>query len=183
VVKSPDRSGPGGNTMHRRDGPAPRAGLRPKNPSEYKIRFTSAARRARVLRKLGVSADQLASAPQITPLLKDTSGSLKSVLEAMRFSQDPVVRCFLAKRDSLGVWARANTPWEVIALAAGIDLLHLLGAALLARRELTVTAGKLIAMSHLPEVMRKQIEYALLPGGWRERDSLHKFLGLLPMNY
>jgi hypothetical protein len=147
--------------------------------SEQQIRFTSAARKARALRKLGVSLDQLASAPQITPFLKYNRGSLKAVLDAMRFSEDPVVQCFLAKYDSLGVWARANICWEAIALAAGVDLLHLLGAAVVALQDHTMTAGKLIAMSHLPEVVKKRIEYARLPGGWRDREALHKLVGLL----
>ena len=84
------------------DGPAARGGFPPKIPSEYKFRFTSAARKARALRKLGVSADQVASATQITPFLKGARGGLKAVLGAMRFSKDPVVRCFIAKHDSLG---------------------------------------------------------------------------------
>ena len=142
--------------------------------SEHEIRFTSAARRARALRKLGVTADQLASAPQITPLLKGTRGSLKAALQAMRFSQDPVVRCFLAKHDSLGVWARQNTCWEAIALGAGIDLQHLLGAAQLARRNYYITVGNLIGQTHYPEVMKKRCEYAKLPGGWRDRAALDK---------
>lgn len=151
----------------------------PKPLTRRESRFTGAARKASALRKLGISTDQIASAPQITPLLKDERGSLKPVLQGMRFSDDPVVQCFLSKRDSLGVWARKNTPWEAIALAAGIDLLHLLGAALLARQEHTEKAERFIAMSYHPEVMRKQIEYAMLPGGWRDRESIHKLLGLL----
>ena len=153
--------------------------VKSSDQSEHEIRFTSAARRAKALRKLGVSADQLASATQITPLLKGTRGGLKAVLEAMRFSQDPVAQSFLAKHDSLGVWARQNTCWEAIALAAGIDLLHLLGAALVAWREHTMTAGKVIAISYYPEVVKKRIECAKLPGGWRDRDALDKLLGLL----
>ena len=165
--------------MPRWDGPAPRVGLPPKIPSEYKVRFTSAARKARALRKLGVSADQVASATQITPFLKGARGGLKAVLGAMRFSKDPVVGCFLAKHDCLGVWARQNTPWEAIALAAGVDLPYLLGAALLARRDDATTRAELIAICHAPELMKKRIEYAILPGGWRDRDFLHKLVGLL----
>jgi hypothetical protein len=123
-VKTRDRSARSGNPIPKWDGPAPLTGLLSKNPAEYKIRFTSAARKARALRKLGVSADQVAGATQITPLLKDIRGGLKAVLRAMRFSQDPVVRCFLTKHDSLGVWARENTCWEAIGLAAGIDPLR-----------------------------------------------------------
>ena len=165
--------------MPGRDGPTRRLERLPKNPIEYKIRFTSAARKAKALRKLGVSADQLAGAQQITPFLKDIKGGLKAVLGAMRFSKDPVVRCFLAKHDSLGVWARENTPWEAVGLAAGIDLIHLLGAALLAWRQHTMTVGELIAICNAPEVMKKRVEYAMLPGGWRDRDAVHKLVGML----
>jgi len=164
--------------MPRRDGAASRIGFPPKIPRGYRVRFTSAARKAGALRKLGVSADQVASATKITPLLR-AAGGLKAALVAMRFSQDPVVKCFLEKRDSLGVWARENTPWEAIGLAAGIDLIRLLGAALLARWEYSMMAGQVIAIFNAPEVMKKRVECAMLPGGWRDRDFLHKFVGLL----
>ena len=164
--------------MPRRDGPSGRAGFPPKNPSEYKIRFTSAARKAKALRKLGVSADQVASVPQITPLLRNKRRSLRPVLLAMYVSQDSVVQSFLAKRNSLGVWARENVCWEAIALAAGTDLEHLLGATMLALREFEKT----IAALHCLDVLEKRIEYAKLPGGWRDRDALDKLLGLLPFN-
>jgi hypothetical protein len=143
-----------------------------------KFRFTSKARKAKALRKLGVSADQVARLSQITPLLKDKRRSLKPVLLAMCLSQDPVVQCFLAKRNSLGKWARENVCWEAIGLAAGIDLQHLLGATMLALREFEKT----IAASHCLDVLEKRIEYAKLPGGWRDRDALDKLLGLLPFN-
>ena len=97
----------------------------------------------------------------------------------MRFSEDPVVARFPAKHDCLGVWGRQNTPWEAIALAAGVDLPYLLGAALLARQDDATTRANLIAICHAPEMMKKRIEYAKLPGGWRDRDALHKLLGLL----
>jgi hypothetical protein len=146
--------------------------------SEHNFRFTSAARKAKALQRLGVSTDQLASKPQITPLLKDKRGSLQPALLAMTLSRDPVVQCFLAKRDSLGTWARNNTPWEAIALAAGIDLKELLGATVLAFGEF----GKTIALSRYLEVMEKRIERAKLPGGWRDRDAIDKLLGLLLFN-
>lgn len=152
---------------------------RPNGRSQHEIRFTGAARQATALRKLGVTPDQVASAPQITPLLKNKRRSLKPVLLAMYASKDPVVKCFLDKRYSLGVWARTNVCWEAIALAAGIDVEHLLGATMLALRELEKT----IAASHCLDVLEKRIENAKLPSGWRDRDALDKFLGLLPINY
>jgi hypothetical protein len=153
--------------------------VRSPDQNEHEIRFTSGARRAVALRKLGVSADQLASAPQITPVLKDIGGGLKAVLRAMRCSEDPVVQCFLAKRDSLGVWARQNICWEAISLAAGLDPQRLLGAALLASWEHTTAVGKFIAISYAPEVIKKRFEFAKLPGGWRDRDAIDKINGFL----
>ena len=94
----------------------------------------------------------------------------------MRFSEDPVVARFPAKHDCLGVWGRQNTPWEAIALAAGVDLPYLLGAALLARQDDATTRANLIAICHAPEMMKKRIEYAKLPGGWRDRDSIEKLV-------
>jgi len=76
---------------------------------------------------------------------------------------------------------RANTSWEAIALSAGVDLEHLLGAALVAHGEHAKTMRKLIAMSHYQEIVKQRIEYAKLPGGWRDRDALDKLLGLLPI--
>ena len=70
---------------------------------------------------------------------------------------------FLAKYDCLGVWERQNTCWEAIALAAGVDLPYLLGAALLARRDDATTRAKLIAICHAPELLKKRVEYAMLP--------------------
>jgi hypothetical protein len=160
--------------------PAPEPDRYRRATPQHEIRFTSAARRAKALRKLGVSADQLSSAIQITPLLKGARGGLKAVLDAMRFSKDPVVERFLVKHDCLGVWARRNTPWEAVALAAGVDLPYLLGAALLARRDDATTRAKLLAICRAPELMKKRIEYAKLPGGWRDRDALEKLVLGLP---
>jgi hypothetical protein len=125
------------------------------------------------------SADQVATATQITTFLKGARGGLKAVLGAMRFSKDPVVGRFLAKHDCLAVWERQNTSWEAIALAAGVDWPYLLGAALLARQDDATTRTKVIAICNAPELMKKRVEYAKLPGGWRDRDFIHMFVGSL----
>jgi hypothetical protein len=148
-------------------------------PRKHEIRFTSGERKACAFRRLGVTPEQIANAPQITPLLVDKRRSLKPALLAMHMSQDPVVKCFLDKRHSLGVWARKNVCWEAIALAAAIDLEHLLGATMLALRELEKT----IAASHCLDLLKKRIEYAKLPSGWRDRDAIDRLLGMLPTNY
>lgn len=80
----------------------------------------------------------------------------------------------------MGVWARENTPCEVIGLAAGIDLIGLLGAALLAQWEHSMMTAQVIAIFNAPEVMKKRVEYAPLPGAWRDRDALEKLVLGMP---
>ena len=92
------------------------------------------------------------------------------------FLKTPLWHAFLLNMIALGVWGRQNTPWEAIALAAGVDLPYLLGAALLARQDDATTRANLIAICHAPEMMKKRIEYTKLPGGWRDRDSIEKLV-------
>jgi hypothetical protein len=94
------------------------------------------------------------------------------------FSQDPAVKRFLDTRNSLGPWARENVCGEASALASGIDVEHLLGAAVLALRE----EGKFFATIHYPEMMRKRFEYAMLQSGWRDRNFINQLVGLFPID-
>ena len=84
------------------------------------------------LQRLRVSEEALATAPAITPLLKKAEGGLKQVLAAMRFAPDEVITAFLRKYDSIPVGDRERLPMEAIALAAGIDIHHLMGSIMMA---------------------------------------------------
>jgi hypothetical protein len=138
-------------------------------------------RLAQALKRLKVKPEALASAPQITPLFKNAEGGLPTVLDAMRFSiQDEDIAAFLKKYDAIPVGDRERLPWEAIALAAGVDLRKLAGAVLFALRDMSVSTVKMIAFSNHPAVMQKTIEYALMPGGDKDRTTVHRGLGFLP---
>lgn len=47
-------------------------------------------------------------------------------------------------------------------------------------REHSVSKVKVLAVANHPEVMRRRIEYAQLPNGYRDRDALDIMLGALP---
>jgi len=81
-------------------------------------RFKGAARKASALDKLGVSAAQLASAPPITALLKESKVAREAALAALRFSSDPVAKTFLKKYDACTSSVLHFAPLEAIALAA-----------------------------------------------------------------
>jgi hypothetical protein len=85
-------------------------------------------RTAMALKRIGVTAEQLAAAPQITPLLKRAEGGLDQVLTAMRFAPDEMIGAFLEKYDAIPETDRERLPIEAIALAAGINPSHLLGS-------------------------------------------------------
>jgi len=128
-----------------------------------------------------VTQEQLASAPQITPLFKQAQGGLAAVLGAMRFSlQDEVIAAFLKKYDSILDSDRRRLPWEAVAIAAGIDIHHLTGSIMFAIQSYSVNAVKLLALAGHPAVMEKTIEMALLNGGERDRTTIHTGLRFLP---
>jgi hypothetical protein len=137
-------------------------------------------RKNEALARLGVKPEDLANCPQITPILKEVRGGLSLAIKAMRFSEDDeFIGPFLDKYDSIPARDRENLSFEAIALAAGLNIKHLFGEITLAMREHEVSAVKVIAMAAHPEVMKARVEYALTPGGYRDRDKLDEILGAL----
>lgn len=133
------------------------------------------------LRRLDIDLDELASAPQITPLLKHADGGLKAVLSAMRFaSEDPEIGPFLEKYDSIPADDRARLSWEAIAIAAEVNIRHLLGAIQLAAQAHSVNTVKIIAVTSHPKITRARVKFGQLAGGEKDRTALDTAMGFLP---
>jgi hypothetical protein len=98
----------------------------------------------------------------------------------MRFSSSEAIQKFLKTYDSISLRDREKLSLEAIAIAAKVGIPLLLGEILLAIREHSVNVVKFIAVGSHPEVMKKTVESALLPGGWRDREHVHTMLGALP---
>jgi hypothetical protein len=137
-------------------------------------------RSAQALRRLKVSPAQLAAAPEITPLLKQASGGLKQVLTAMRFAPDDLIASFLLKYDSIPVGDRECLPMEAIAVAAELNVSHLLGSIMMALQAQSVNAVKIIAMTAHPKITEARVMYGLMPLGERDRTALDTAMGFLP---
>jgi len=137
-------------------------------------------RNALALRRLGVTPEQLAAAPQITPLLELADGGLPTVLSAMRSSADPLIRTFLAKYDSVSVSDRARVSVEAIALAAGLDITSLLGSVMIALERQAVAVVRILTVTHHPRIVAARIKYGQLPSGDRDRTALDTAVGFLP---
>ena len=148
---------------------------RKRNDARYELR-----RRNTPLTRIGVSAVDLVRAPRISPILREIQGGKAKALKAMRFSDTECIQKFLAKWDSISPRDREYLSIEAVAIAAKVDIRHLWGEIMLAMREHSVNSVKVIAVANHPEIIRKQIEFAQTPGGYRDRDSINLMLGALP---
>lgn len=139
-----------------------------------------AKRRNEALRRLGIPASQIETAPGISALLKQAYGGIKTAIEAMRFSYDISIVTFLQKYDSLPVRDRDSLPFEAICIVAMVDPTRFLGATILALQNYSANTVKIIALSHHPELMRKRAEFGMKEGGLGDRNVIDQGLGFTP---
>lgn len=152
-----------------------------KPPRDKKQKTDTDARRlAATLVKLGVDETELKRAPQITNILKEAHGGLKSVIAAMRFSRNGHIQAFLEEFDSGTDMDRRIVPWEAWAIVAKADIPQLLGAIVLALRDQSVNLVKILAISHHPAMVKARIKNAMKPGGVRDRNAIDTALRFLP---
>jgi hypothetical protein len=130
---------------------------------------------------LGVTDEDLAKSPQITPLLKKAEGKLKALLDAMRFAaDDPDIRRFLEKYDTVPVGYIKHASWEAIALSADVNIRHLLGAIQVAAVNYFGNTSRMIAVTSHPKITKARVQYGLLPSGEKDRNALDVQVGALP---
>jgi hypothetical protein len=132
------------------------------------------------LERIGVTPEQLAAAPKITPLLKQAQGGLKQIVDAMRFAPDDVIQAFLRRYDTLDRADHADLCWEAIALAAGVPVSALLGSIMVSLQQQSVSMVKMIALTGHPAITRARLKYGQMPSGERDRTAFDQALGLLP---
>lgn len=132
------------------------------------------------LRALGVTTEQLATAPPLSATIRESIGSIDKAIQAMRFSGNPVVIAFLHIYDQASGQAREQLPLEAFALKAAVNINELLGATLIAFKELQSQKSALRVMDEHPELVRKSIQYAKLKSGASDRRMIHEAVGFLP---
>jgi hypothetical protein len=137
-------------------------------------------RAAQALVRLNISTDALATAPDITSMLIEVKGDMKKLLTAMRLSQDEVLVAFLKKYDAIPAADREALSIEAIALAAGVNLVYLLGSIQMAMQAYSAGRVKTIVWAGHPLLAKARIKYGQLPGGVKDRDAIDTALGFLP---
>lgn len=141
-------------------------------------------RTEQALKRLGVKREQLASIPPLSAMIKRDSkelGGQKAVLEAIRFSPEkPEIAAFLAVYDDLPKGDKERLPWEAVAVSAGINVDHLIGAITSAVYKNSANRSKfIIGMGH-PLSVAARVKYAQLPSGEKDRTALDIMLGAMP---
>lgn len=139
----------------------------------------------RLLRKLGVTPEQILALPQITPYItRQLKLPRERVIGLLRMSSDAEVTRFLEAYDSHLVpeEQRANFNYEFYCAASGLSplrLLELLAAQIV--RQGAQHSALTAALRH-PEVVQATIDSALVlgPDGKGDRDTIHKAVGFLP---
>lgn len=130
--------------------------------------------------KLEIDLDEVNNAAPLNAILKEAEGGLPAVLNAMRFSQDPVILKFL-KAYKLGNEIDHHIiPWEAWAVKARVDIPALLGSIMIALRQQSVNTIKIVSITTHPDVVRATVKNAMTPKGHRDRENLHTALGFLP---
>lgn len=138
-------------------------------------------RKVEALRRLRVKPEQLATAPSVEGLFKDSvTGGLTTVMEALRFGDnDEVIAAFLKKYDSIPSGDRDVLSWEAIAISAGINLKYFAGSAMIATANYCGNKSRIIVAMNHPDITKKRIEYALLPSGEKDRYALDLMVGAI----
>lgn len=99
----------------------------------------------------------------------------------MRFAaQDEVIAAFLKKYDSIPVGDRNRVPWEAVALAAKVNMNHLLGSITLALASQSANTSRIIAVTNHPKITKARVKYGEMAGGERDRTQLDIMVGALP---
>jgi len=155
--------------------------VKSKTPNPMPVPRPIVDRKTDALLRLKIKPEQLETAPSVTKLFKSAYGGKRLVMEGMRFAaNDEVIAAFLKKYDSMPSSDRKNVSWEAIAIAAGVNLNHFAGSAMLATASYCANKSRLIVATNHPEITKKRVEYALLPGGEKDRYALDVMAGAIP---
>ena len=133
-----------------------------------------------MLRRLGVTVEQLAVQPQITPLLRQNGIKSERLVEILRCDAAAEASAFVGVWDKLTPASRSAAGVEAMALAAGFTPRRLwevlCGAALVQSKE---SVGLTIALA-LPGIMQVTVKEAKKAKGHFAREHLFKAARVLP---
>ena len=129
----------------------------------------------RFLKGTGIKPSQVETAPNLTSFFPNR----KSVIDAIRFSQEPSAISFLRVYDSAPERDRKQISLEAIALKAQCNFTELLGAMMFSFKASQVQKSAMRALDAHPDVVSATILDAMVPGAVQAKKMLHEAVGFL----
>jgi hypothetical protein len=129
---------------------------------------------------MGVERGDVDRSPNISGMLKRVLGSAHKAIAALRFSSDPAAIAFVETYDAIPADDRESVPLEAICLKANVSAPAILGATLMAARQVQAQESALRAIIAHPDVVKTTIKTSKLVGGDKDRKMLHEAVGFLP---
>jgi hypothetical protein len=136
--------------------------------------------RAGAIKRLGVAPEQLQSLPSITHLLEQADGGIATVLAALRLCDDNDAQRFLDRYEHVSVSDREYLSLEEICVAAEVAPKRLLEMAVSALVEDSQSAGRIIAATYHPRVIKATAQAAMYADGHQDRKLFLSGSGFVP---
>jgi hypothetical protein len=130
----------------------------------------------RFLKGTGISPSQVETCPNITSVFPNR----RSVLEALRFSQEPAAIAFLQVYDDAPSFDRNSIPFEAIALKSKANIAELLGAMMLSFQSYQAQKSAALVMDEHPGLVAASVKFAKKSRGIQDRKMLHEAVRFLP---
>lgn len=103
----------------------------------------------------------------------------RSVLDAIRFSEEPSVVSFLKVYDAIPSCDRKQISFEAIALKAHCNFAELLGAMMFSFKATQVQKSAMRALDAHPDLVSASIQDAMVPGAVQAKRMMHEAVGFL----
>jgi len=131
--------------------------------------------------KIGKRAYELS--PKISPILERAIGGRQRAIETLKFSANPEAKKLLEFCERLSWSTRDQIPIEALCLCAEVDPTRILGAIVLAARDVSRAESSLITLQEHPNMVRATAWFGQsLADASKDREMFHKaaVVGWLP---
>lgn len=156
---------------------------------------TAEAYLTRFMAQHKITKRNLENCPKIEDSLKRAIGGRLRAIETLKFSQHPDAKKLLEFCQRIKFANRDKVPFEAMCLAAGVDVMTIFGALILAARDVSRAESALITMTEHPNVVRATVDDATqrvpildknanlvgyAPASAKAQEMVHKAVGWLP---
>jgi hypothetical protein len=142
---------------------------------------TADAYLSRFLTQYKIGKRQLENCPKIEDSLRRAIGGRLRAIETLKFSQHPDAKKLLEFCQRIKFANREKVPFEAMCLAAGVDVMTIFGALILAARDVSRAESALITMTEHPSVVQATVDFAKRSEfASKDREMVHKAVGWLP---